>query len=84
MDRYIDLRFLDYVIKDLSTLWWMYLMWGLLLIAWGIAILIWPELLTALVAALFMTAGIMVLVLGWRAWSLKRRYGALKRQILGV
>jgi uncharacterized membrane protein HdeD (DUF308 family) len=84
MDRSIDLRFLDYVIKDLNSLWPLYLIWGLLLITWGIAILIWPALLTALVAALFVAAGIMVLVLGWWAWSLKRRYGALKRQILGV
>jgi len=84
MDRTIDLRFLDYLIKDLNSLWPMYLIWGFLLIAWGVAILISPALLTARVAALFVAAGIMVLVLGWRAWSLKRRYGALKRQMLGV
>jgi len=84
MDRYTDLRFLDYLINDLSALWWMYLLQGLLLIAWGIAILIWPELLTALISALFVTAGIMVLAVGWRAWSLKRRYSAMKRQIIGI
>ena len=84
MDRYIDLRFLDYLIKDLSTLWWLYLLQGLLLITWGIAILIWPELLTALVAALFVVAGIAVLAMGWRVWWLKRRYGTMKRHILGI
>ncbi|HWQ14370.1 MAG TPA: hypothetical protein VNL77_16340 [Roseiflexaceae bacterium] len=84
MDRYIDLRFLDYLIRDLGTLWWMYLLQGLLLIAWGIAILIWPELLTALVAALFVIAGIVVLAIGWRVWQLRRRYGMLKRQIIGI
>lgn len=84
MDRYIDLRFLDRLIKHLGSLWWLYVFQGLLLIAWGVAILIWPELLTALVSVLFMAAGIVVLTMGWRVWSLKRRYTHVKRQILGI
>jgi hypothetical protein len=84
MDRYFDLRPLDYVIRHLNTLWWMYVLQALFLIAWGIAILIWPQLLTALVAALFVAAGITLLIIGWRVWSLKRHYGVVKRQILSI
>ncbi len=84
MDRYIDLRHFDYLIKDLSALWWFYLLLGLLLVMWGIAIVIWPELLVAFVAALFIMAGVTVLGLAWRVWRLQRRYQTFKREIIEI
>ena len=84
MDRYVDLRPVDYFIKDLSALWWFYLILGLLLVGWGVAIIIWPELLVALVAALFIMAGATVLSLAWQVWRLQRRYQAFKQEIIGI
>ncbi len=84
MDRYIDLRPVDYFINDLSALWWYYLLLGLLLVALGIAIAIWPQLLVAFVAALFIMAGLTVLGLAWRIWRLQRRYQTFKREMIGT
>ena len=84
MDRYIDLRHFDYLIKDLSALWRFYLLLGLLLVIWGVAIIIWPQLLVAFVAALFIMAGFTVLGLAWRVWRLQRRYQTFEREIIGI
>ncbi len=84
MDRYFDLRPIDYLVKDLSKLWWFYLFWGLLLVAWGIAIVIWPQLLVAFVAALFIIAGFSVLGLAWRVWRLQREYKSFKQELIGL
>jgi len=84
MDRYFDLRPVDYFIKDLSVLWWYYLLLGMLLVLWGIAIIAWPELLVAFVAALFMLAGCTVLGIAWRVWRLQRRYQTFKRDFMGI
>lgn len=84
MDRYFDLRPVDYFIKDLSALWWYYLLLGVLLVLWGIAIIAWPQLLVAFVAALFITAGFTVLGLAWRIWRLQRRYQTIKHDLIGV
>ena len=84
MDRYVDLRPVDYLIKDLSALWWYYLLLGILLVLWGVAIIIWPQLLVAFVAALFILAGFTVLGLAWRIWRLQRRYQTFKREAIGI
>ncbi len=84
MDRYFDLRPVDYFIKDLSALWWYYLLLGLLLVLWGVAIIVWPQLLVAFVAALFILAGCTVLGLAWRVWRLQRRYQTFKRDLIGT
>jgi len=84
MDRYFDLRPVDYFIKDLSALWWYYLLLGGLLILWGIAIIAWPQLLVAIVAALFIMAGFTVLGLAWRIWRLQHRYQAIKHDLIEV
>ena len=82
MDRYFDLRHFDFLIKDLSGLWWSYLLLGILLIVWGVAIVVWPQLLVALVAALFIVAGASVLALAWRVRQLRRRYQSFKRELI--
>jgi len=83
MDRYFDLRPVDAFVKELGALWWYYLLFGLVLIAWGIAIIVWPQLLVALVAALFIVAGGTVLGLAWKVWRIQRRYQSFKREIVG-
>jgi len=84
MDRYFDLRYFDVWIKDLSGMWWSYLLIGLLLIAWGIAIVMWPQLLVAFVAALFIMAGVSMLGVAWRARQIRRRYQQFKRELIGI
>lgn len=83
MDRYYDLRPIDYALRDLSALWWFYLGWGLLLVAWGIAIVIWPQLLSALVGAIFIMAGFSVFGVAWRVRHLRRDYQRFKREMVG-
>ncbi len=80
--RYFDLRPLDYVAAELSALWWFYLSQGVALILLGIAVVIWPELLTFLAAAFFIAIGIVLITLGWRVRRVKRGYEDLKRSIL--
>ncbi len=84
MDRYFDLRHFNFLIKDLSGLWWSYLLMGLLLIIWGIAIVIWPQLLVAFVAALFIVVGASLLGVAWRVRQLRRRYQSWKRDLIGI
>jgi len=84
MDRYVDLRPLDSFIKDLSALWWYYLFLGLILVLWGVAIIVWPQLLVAFVAALFVVAGSTLVGLSWRVWRLQRRYQSFKHDLIGV
>ena len=79
MDRYFD-----FLVKDLSGLWWSYLLLGTVLIAWGIAIVIWPELLVAFVAALFIMAGASILGVAWRVRQLQRRYRSFKQDLIGI
>jgi len=84
MDRYVDLRPLDSFIKDLSALWWYYFFLGLILVLWGVAIIVWPQLLVAFVAALFVVAGSTLVGLSWRVWRLQRRYQSFKHDLIGV
>ena len=84
MDRYFDLRPFEHFVADLSALWWYYLLLGLLLVVWAVAIVVWPQLLVALVAAVFLTAGVTMLGLAWRVWRLRRRYQSIKREIIGI
>jgi len=84
MDRYFDLRCFDFLIKDLTGLWWSYLLIGLLLVVWGIAIVIWPQLLVAFIAALFIVSGASLLAVAWRVRALRRRYQSWKRDLIGI
>jgi uncharacterized membrane protein HdeD (DUF308 family) len=84
MDRYFDLRPIDFFVKNLNMLWWYYLFLGLVLVLLGAAIIVWPDLLIALVAAVFIFAGTSVLALSWRVWRLQRQYRAFKRDLIGV
>jgi len=78
----IDCRPFDYLTAELSALWWFYLSQGLALIALGIAVIIWPELLALLAAAFFIAIGSVLLVLGWRVRQVKRRYELFKRSFI--
>lgn len=80
--RYIDLRPLDHLTRELSALWWLYLTQGLALILLGILVLIWPELLAVLAAAFFVAIGVVLLTLGWRVRQVKRSYERFKRSLL--
>jgi hypothetical protein len=56
----------------------------LLLVGWDIAIIIWPQLLVAFVAALFILAGTTVLGLRGNVWGLQRHYQTFRRDLIGV
>lgn len=78
----IDFRPFDYLTAELSALWWFYLSQGFALIALGVAVIIWPELLAFLAAAFFIAIGMVLLVLGWRVRQVKRRYEQFKRSFI--
>ncbi len=80
--RYFDLRPFDFLTKELSALWWFYLLQGIGLILLGIAIVIFPELLAILAASFFIAVGISVLMLAWRVRRVQRGYETFKQQIL--
>lgn len=80
--RYFDLRPIEFLTKELSALWWFYLLQGLGLILLGIAIVVFPELLAILAASFFIAVGVSVLMLAWRVGRVKRGYETFKQQIL--
>ena len=80
--RYFDLRPLDYVTSELSYLWWLFLVQGLVLIVLGIAVVVFPQLLAILAAAFFIAVGLLLLAAAWRIRRVKRGYEHIKRQIL--
>ncbi len=82
--RYFDLRPLDYLTKELSALWWFYLLQGIGLILLGIAVVIFPQLLAILAASCFIAVGSDLLVLAWRVQQVKRRYESYKHHILKI
>lgn len=78
----IDFRPFDYITAELSALWWFYLSQGVALVALGVAVIVWPELLAYLAAVFFIAIGVVLLVLGWRVRQVKRRYELFKRSFL--
>jgi uncharacterized membrane protein HdeD (DUF308 family) len=80
--HYFDLRPLDYVTKELSALWWFYLLQGIGLVLLGIAVVIFPELLAILAASFFIAVGIVLLMLAWRIRRVKRGYEMFKQQLV--
>lgn len=56
-----------------SSSWWLVMAPGLMLISFGVAILVWPELLAYLVAFIVLSLGITVTGWGWRLRQLERR-----------
>ena len=80
--HYFDLRPLDYVTKELSALWWLYLLQGFGLVLLGIAVVIFPELLAILAASFFIAVGIVLLMLAWRVRRVKRGYETFKQQLV--
>lgn len=82
--RYFDLRPLDYLTKELSALWWFYVVQGLGLILLGIAVVIFPELLAILAASFFIAVGSVLLILAWRVRRVKQGYATFKQHLLAV
>ncbi len=80
--HYFELRLLDYVTKELSALWWLYLLQGIGLVLLGIAVVIFPELLAILAASFFIAVGIVLLMLAWRIRRVKRGYEMFKQQLV--
>ena len=56
-----------------SNLGWMLMVPGLALIAFALAILIWPELLAYLVAGVLLFIGVSLTVWGWSAYRAGKR-----------
>jgi len=82
--RYFDLRPLDYLTKELSALWWLYVLHGLGLILLSIAVVIFPELLAILAASFFVAVGSVLLMLAWRVRRVKQGYVTFKHHLLEV
>ncbi len=56
---------------------WLFIAPGLILILFGVAILLWPELLAYMVAGLFIAIGFSITGWGWR-FSQRRRNNAAR------
>jgi hypothetical protein len=54
--------------------WWLYLLFGLNLIFLSILIIIFPALLSLLVASFLMADGVILLVIAFNIWRLKRKW----------
>jgi uncharacterized membrane protein HdeD (DUF308 family) len=75
-----SVTFFDSYTREISSTWWLCLLEGLLLIGLGILVALMPTLLVALVAAVFIVLGAMMLVTAFRVRRLRRRYEILKRE----
>jgi uncharacterized membrane protein HdeD (DUF308 family) len=75
-----SVTFFDSYTREISSTWWLFLLEGLLLIGLGILVALMPTLLVALVAAVFIVLGAMMLVTAFRVRRLRRRYEILKRE----
>ena len=57
--------------------WWTALLFALACIAFGAGLVIWPALLSVLVASLFIAAGVLILpaaiMAGWETWKRRPR-----------
>ena len=60
---------------------WLFIAPGLILILFGVAILLWPELLAYMVAGLFIAIGFSITGWGWR-FSQRRRNTAARWQTI--
>ena len=81
MDRNINLRPFERVISNLTAVWWLSLLPALSLIGFGVAILIWPELLAFLVATFLITTGTAIMAFAWRIRATTHRVEELKEQV---
>jgi uncharacterized membrane protein HdeD (DUF308 family) len=75
----LEIGYMDNFAHELSSVWWMYLLQGLSLIALGVLVFINPDILTALAAAFFIWVGLVLLMLAFRVWRFKHRYDSFKR-----
>ena len=55
---------------------WLFVAPGLILILFGVAILLWPELLAYMVAGLFIAIGFSITGWGWRLFQRRRNTAA--------
>ena len=72
--------FFDSYTREISSTWWLFLLEGLCLIGFGILVALMPTILVALVSAVFIVLGAMMLVTAFRVRRLRRRYEILKRE----
>ena len=72
--------FFDSYTREISSTWWLFLLEGLCSIGFGILVAVMPTILVALVSAVFIVLGAMMLVTAFRVRRLRRRYEILKRE----
>jgi uncharacterized membrane protein HdeD (DUF308 family) len=75
-----SVTFFDSYTREISSTWWLFLLEGLCLIAFGILVAVMPTILVALVSAVFIVLGAMMLVTAFRVRRVRRRYEILKRE----
>ena len=75
-----SVMFFDSYTREISSTWWLFLLEGLCLIAFGILVAVMPTILVALVSAVFIVLGAMMLVTAFRVRRVRRRYEILKRE----
>ena len=71
---FITTDYYDRFTNFFATPWWMFLLMGFNFILLAILIMIYPELLTFLVAGFLLFNGLLMVVLAFRYKSLKKKY----------
>jgi uncharacterized membrane protein HdeD (DUF308 family) len=69
--------------RDLRDVSWLYLIQGVALVILGVLIVIFPELLTILVAAFLIIGGLLTAAAGWRMRRARKAFDDLSRLLLG-
>lgn len=77
----MNLRSFEQVISNLSAVWWLSFLPALTLIALGVAILVWPELLAFFVASFLIMSGTTIMGFAWRVRATTKRVEKLKNQV---
>jgi hypothetical protein len=71
---FCEIRFYDDYTDAAASPWWMFGLLGLNFILLGVLLVIFPELLAWLAAALLFFNGLVLLLVAWKFWHFKKLY----------
>ncbi|MHB0875924.1 MAG: DUF3096 domain-containing protein [Anaerolineae bacterium] len=83
MDSSYGLSPVARISRDLRDVSWLYIVQGIALVILGVLILIFPELLSILVAAFLLVGGGLTVATGWRMRRARKAFDELSRLLLG-
>jgi cytochrome c biogenesis protein CcdA len=69
-----EIRFYDDYTDAVAAPWWMFSLLGLNFLLLGVLIVLFPQLLAYLAAAILFFNGLVLLLIAWKFWRFKKRY----------